>query len=73
MSTPAPSSITCPMCGQRFNEQDSAACCANCSLFGAGGCHLLRCPHCGYEMPPPARLPKLLAKLGKRIAGKKDE
>ena len=62
-------SLTCPMCSARFSEQESATSCANCSLFGAGGCHMLRCPHCGYELPPPARLPKLLARLAKKITG----
>ena len=62
--------MTCPFCEQTFTAEESTASCTRCSLFGAGGCHKLRCPHCGYEMPPPARLPKLLAKLAKRLAGK---
>jgi len=64
--------ITCPMCNTSFSEEESAACCTHCSLFGAGGCHMLRCPRCGYELPPPARLPKLLAKLAKTLTGTKE-
>lgn len=54
---------TCAMCGYRYSAEQSEQSCARCSLVGAGGCHKVRCPRCGYEMPPPARLPRLLAKL----------
>ena len=62
--------ITCPFCDNTFTEEESAASCARCAMFGAGGCKKLRCPHCGYEMPPPARLPRLLAGLAAKIKGK---
>lgn len=55
--------MTCGMCGRTFTAADSAASCARCSLFGAGGCHKVRCPHCGYEMPPPSRLGGLLSRV----------
>ncbi len=59
--------MTCGMCGGRFDEADGAGACAGCP--GAGGCHKVRCPHCGYEMPPPARLPRALAALFDRMKG----
>ena len=58
--------ITCPFCGTRFTEEESAKCCTNCAMFGSGGCKKLRCPNCSYEMPAPARLPGLLARVFKR-------
>lgn len=64
--------ITCPFCNHRFTEAESAVCCANCAMFGSGGCKKLRCPHCGYEMPAPARLPGLLARLWAMLRGKKE-
>lgn len=58
--------ITCPFCNHRFSAEESAKSCANCALFGGSGCKKLRCPNCGYEMPAPARLPGLLARVFKR-------
>jgi len=55
--------VTCPFCNHRFSEEESAKCCNNCAMFGQGGCQKLRCPNCGYEMPAPPRLPRLLARL----------
>jgi hypothetical protein len=55
----------CGFCGHHFTTAESAEGCARCSLFGAGGCRFIRCPKCGYEMSPPARLPALL----KRVIG----
>jgi hypothetical protein len=62
---------TCPMCNHRFTDEDGAKSCANCALFGAGGCQKMRCPHCGYEMPAPARLPGLIKKVVAKLTGKK--
>jgi DNA-directed RNA polymerase subunit RPC12/RpoP len=64
---------TCSFCGHRFAPEDSVVCCARCSLFGTGGCHKIRCPHCGYEMAPPPRLPGLIAAVVKRVTGKRVE
>lgn len=55
--------FTCPFCGHRATVEECNIACARCSLFGSGGCSKVRCPKCGYETAPPARLPKLLAKL----------
>ncbi|HEX2950502.1 MAG TPA: hypothetical protein VHV83_13210 [Armatimonadota bacterium] len=64
-----PEYLTCPFCAHRFTLDESAVSCSRCSMFGAGGCKKIRCPHCGYEMPPPARLPQLLGKVMKKIRG----
>lgn len=39
----------CPLCGCRFAEGDAAVACRACPL--AHGCHMIRCPNCGYEIP----------------------
>jgi hypothetical protein len=64
--------FTCAFCGGQYNEEESRRTCTHCSLLGGGGCRKLRCPHCGYESPQPARLPRLINRLvGKlRAAGK---
>ncbi|HEY3379850.1 MAG TPA: hypothetical protein VGL77_20440 [Armatimonadota bacterium] len=60
---------TCAFCGHHFSAAESAVSCAKCSLFGVGGCRKVRCPHCQYEMAPPARLPRLVADVVKKIRG----
>ncbi|HJW88999.1 MAG TPA: hypothetical protein VJ436_00010 [Anaerolineales bacterium] len=35
------------------------------------GCHLVRCPRCGYEMPPEARLVGWLRRLKAGREGKR--
>ena len=42
--------MKCPFCGRDFDEEQAAAACRKCTLFG--GCKMLRCPNCGYESPP---------------------
>jgi len=69
MVTDTKTKITCAFCNHRFNTEDSAETCSRCALFGAGGCHKVRCPKCGYEMPAPPRLPGLLARLFKKGKG----
>ncbi len=54
-----PETVNCSMCGHPITPEEGAAACKNCSLFGVGGCRMIRCPQCGYEMPPPARLPMM--------------
>lgn len=62
---------TCDFCGRAFTQEDSIVSCGHCRTLGTGGCQRLRCPHCGYERPAPARLPALIARvLGK---GRKTE
>ncbi len=61
--------IECSFCGNVFSEEEGACACGKCALFG--GCRMIKCPRCGYEMPQIPKLPslaKLLSKWGKRGA-----
>ena len=49
--------MKCPLCGNEFREEESKAACQGCPL--AGACHMVRCPNCGYDMPPEPKLPKV--------------
>ncbi len=60
----------CALCGKRFSEEECATTCSRCAMFGTGGCHKVRCPNCGYEMPAPPRLPALIAKVVKKLVRK---
>jgi hypothetical protein len=44
----------CDFCGHRFELDEAESACTSCPL--SGGCHLIRCPRCGYEMPPESKL-----------------
>ena len=57
-------SVKCDLCGYRFEPTEAEAACAGCPL--ARGCRLVRCPRCGYEMPPEARLTGWLRRLRRR-------
>lgn len=63
--------ITCSFCGHRFTDEERSVTCSRCSLFGTGGCRKIRCPKCEYEMPPPPRLPGLVAKIVEKLKGNK--
>jgi rubredoxin len=56
--------MKCGLCGYEFEPADAQSSCAACPLVP--DCHLLRCPRCGYEMPPEAKLVTLLRKLRER-------
>lgn len=56
----------CGYCGYKFSETEAVPACRGCPL--AGGCRLVRCPRCGYEMPPE---PKLLTWLRRLRQGQK--
>lgn len=53
--------MKCGFCGGEFNPEAAETACGSCPLVK--GCHLVRCPYCGYEMPPEAKLITLLRKL----------
>ena len=53
--------MKCGFCGGEFNPEEAETACGSCPLVK--GCHLVRCPHCGYEMPPEAKLITLLRNL----------
>jgi len=56
--------MKCDFCGHEFDLADAESACVGCPL--ARGCHLVRCPRCGYEMPPEAKLVSWLRKLRQR-------
>jgi hypothetical protein len=46
--------MICSFCGCEFDPKEANAACRGCLLVR--GCHLVRCPRCGYEMPPESKL-----------------
>ncbi len=46
--------MTCGLCGLEFDPARAERACNGCPLVG--DCGLIRCPRCGYEMPPEAKL-----------------
>ena len=53
--------MICGFCRKEFDEKQAQPACKNCAMHG--GCKLMRCPHCGYEMPPEPGLIRWLRKL----------
>jgi DtxR family Mn-dependent transcriptional regulator len=53
--------MKCTYCSKFFDEMASQTVCQSCTLFG--GCHKIKCPHCGHEEPMP---PEWIRKLGDR-------
>jgi rubredoxin len=56
--------MRCAFCGLEFNLEQAEEACSACPLVR--GCHLIRCPRCGYEMPPEAKLLTYLRRLRKK-------
>jgi len=54
--------MRCGLCGYEFDATDAQR--ASCPV--AGHCGLIRCPRCGYEMPPEAKLLGWLRRLAER-------
>lgn len=48
--------MKCAFCGLVYEEEQAALGCQGCGLFG--GCHLVKCPRCGYEQPKEPTLLK---------------
>ena len=61
--------MKCSFCGHEFETSEAQSSCGACSM--AGGCHLIRCPRCGYEMPPEAKLIGWLRKARARLSAKR--
>jgi rubredoxin len=53
--------VKCSFCGYKFDEEKADLSCKGC--FMTKGCRLIKCPNCGYEMPPE---PKWLKKILER-------
>ena len=58
--------MRCPLCGATFDETDHS-CAGSCPMAAVQGCHLVCCPHCGYQMVDENRsgLVKLLRRFVK--------
>ena len=55
--------MKCGLCQFEFNEDSAAkSACKGCLKFGT--CRLVKCPKCGYEMPPE---PKWIKKLKEKF------
>jgi hypothetical protein len=46
--------MKCGFCAYEFDPARAEQACSGCPLVG--DCRLVRCPRCGYEMPPEAKL-----------------
>lgn len=44
--------VQCPLCGNRFEQRESAACAYCPRLFRS--CGMVVCPRCSHEFPAPA-------------------
>lgn len=53
--------MRCSLCGYEFGEDQAQTACKGCLIMK--GCKLIRCPNCGFEMPPE---PKWLKSLKRR-------
>ncbi len=53
--------MKCSLCGFEFDQRKADLACQGC--FTAKGCKLVKCPDCGYEMPPE---PEWLKKIVER-------
>lgn len=60
--------MVCPLCGAEFDETDQA-CHASCPIASVQGCHLVCCPHCGYQTVDESRS-ALARGLRKLIGGR---
>ena len=56
--------MKCGMCGYEFEAEEAETSCGGCPLVK--GCGLVRCPRCGYEMPPEAMLVRWVRKIRER-------
>jgi rubredoxin len=52
--------MKCGFCGLEFDPNDADQACDSCPV--STGCHLVRCPRCGYEMPPESKVGRWLRK-----------
>ncbi len=57
--------MKCPLCGHEFSETEGKTGCGGCPV--GGGCHMVMCPNCGYEIPREPGLIKVLRKWREKI------
>jgi len=50
--------MKCSFCQREFNDEQVKDACQGCP--SGGGCHMVKCPYCGYESP---REPGLIKKI----------
>ena len=55
----------CGFCGYEFRPAEAVPACGGCPL--TRNCRRIRCPRCGYEMLPEARLVTYLRGLSGRL------
>ncbi len=53
--------MRCPFCSFEIDDQSPVLACKRCSSFA--GCKMVKCPRCGYEVPPEPKWAKTLRKL----------
>ncbi|MHB1318624.1 MAG: hypothetical protein ACYCYF_08415 [Anaerolineae bacterium] len=63
--------MNCGFCGRDFDPAAANAACGACPV--GGSCHLVRCPYCGYESPPEAKLIGWLRQIKSRVAAARSE
>lgn len=56
--------MKCVFCLREFDDKQARRACKGC--LAGGGCHKVKCPYCGYEMPQEPRwIGWLKRRLGK--------
>jgi len=48
----------CGFCAHEFTEEEAHKTCSKCAQFG--GCKMVMCPRCGYEMPQTPKLIQMI-------------
>lgn len=57
--------MICSFCRREFDEAKIAEACRACP--SGGGCHHVRCPFCGNEMPREPRLVKAMKSFFRKL------
>ncbi|MFC1807555.1 hypothetical protein ACFL0T_04230 [Candidatus Omnitrophota bacterium] len=60
--------MRCALCSHEFNEDSAKRSCSAC--FKIGKCEMIKCPKCGYEIPPEPEWIKKVKRLFHR--GRRD-
>ncbi len=55
--------MKCTLCGHRFDQEAAGRACASCPM--SGGCGLVKCPNCGFEL---AAEPEWFEQFKRRLA-----